>query len=88
MTDFVGAKGFEPSTSRSRTVRSTGLSHAPLLSLLGEASRIIHAAWAFGNPGARATMSVGQVIDLSYGFKVTKTLYRYAMALMKRGSAC
>jgi len=55
---------------------------------LGEASRIIHAAWSFGNPGARATMSVGQVIDLSYGFKVTKTLYRYAMALMKRGSAC
>ena len=32
---LVGAKGFEPSTSRSRTVRSTGLSHAPLLSPLG-----------------------------------------------------
>jgi hypothetical protein len=51
LTEVVGAKGFEPSTSRSRTVRSTGLSHAPLLSLLrGKASRIIHAAWAFDNP--------------------------------------
>ena len=56
---LVGAKGFEPSTSRSRTVRSTGLSHAPLLSLLGEASRIIHAAWAFGNPGAHANHASG-----------------------------
>jgi len=27
--DLVGAKGFEPSTSRSRTERSTRLSHAP-----------------------------------------------------------
>ena len=26
---FVGAGGFEPPTSRTRTVRSTGLSHAP-----------------------------------------------------------
>jgi hypothetical protein len=30
---LVGAKGFEPSTSRSRTVRSTKLSHAPMQSL-------------------------------------------------------
>ncbi len=28
--DMVGAAGFEPATSRTRTVRSTGLSHAPL----------------------------------------------------------
>jgi hypothetical protein len=28
---LVGAAGFEPATSRTRTVRSTGLSHAPLL---------------------------------------------------------
>jgi hypothetical protein len=27
----VGARGFEPPTSRSRTVRSTKLSHAPML---------------------------------------------------------
>src|SRR5437588_725247 len=29
--DVVGARGFEPPTSRSRTVRSTKLSHAPML---------------------------------------------------------
>lgn len=26
---FVGVRGFEPPTSRTRTVRSTGLSHTP-----------------------------------------------------------
>src|SRR5262245_43539829 len=30
---FIGAKGFEPSTSRSRTERSTRLSHAPLIAV-------------------------------------------------------
>ena len=31
MRAAVGAAGFEPATSRTRTVRSTGLSHAPNL---------------------------------------------------------
>ena len=29
--NMVGARGFEPPTSRSRTVRSTRLSHAPII---------------------------------------------------------
>jgi len=31
----VGARGFEPPTSASRTLRSTRLSHAPTIELLG-----------------------------------------------------
>ena len=32
--EVVGASGFEPPTSRSRTVRSTKLSHAPIALML------------------------------------------------------
>ena len=30
LVNIVGASGFEPLTSRTRTVRTTGLCHAPL----------------------------------------------------------
>ena len=32
----VGAEGFEPSTSRTRTVRATGLRYAPMSAIIGQ----------------------------------------------------
>lgn len=41
MWSLVGVPGFEPGTSRTRTVRSTGLSHTPMVSLSKRANYTI-----------------------------------------------
>jgi hypothetical protein len=49
MRAAVGAAGFEPATSRTRTVRSTGLSHAPnLLHTLPLGGTSVNDSWEFG----------------------------------------
>ena len=63
-TNFIGAPGFEPGTSASRTQRSTGLSHAPVL-------RTTHFNWWVNDPlcdllrGSRGFEAHLQLLDES-----------------------
>ena len=60
-TVSVGVRGFEPPTSRTRTVRSTGLSHTPKQAFHQESKPDYTCRMFFWQP---------------YGFKITRKLYR------------
>src|SRR5579863_2397042 len=77
---LVGAEGFEPSTSWSRTRRSTRLSHAPNIASIPSVappSAVAYHRNVTGSEKLRALPAVHEVLD-----RLTESASRYPHALL------